>query len=59
MALEMRAQCERCATALPADSDAAWICSYECTFCADCTRAMAGTCPNCSGELRPRPRRAG
>jgi hypothetical protein len=57
MALEMRPQCERCAAPLPAGSEAARICSYECTFCADCSAAMHGRCPNCSGELVARPRR--
>ncbi|MEU8926763.1 DUF1272 domain-containing protein [Kitasatospora sp. NPDC048545] len=56
MALEMRESCERCAVSLTGDG-AASICSYECTFCPDCTRAMAGACPNCGGELVDRPRR--
>lgn len=57
MALEMRPHCERCAATLPQDSDAARICSYECTFCAECSAAMQKRCPNCGGELVPRPRR--
>jgi uncharacterized protein len=57
MALEMRPECERCRAALPADSGDARICSFECTFCAACTDAVAGRCPNCGGELLPRPRR--
>lgn len=57
MPLEMRATCEKCQTALPADSDQARICSYECTFCCACTSGMHGKCPNCGGELLPRPRR--
>jgi hypothetical protein len=57
MALEMRAECEKCGAALPADS-AARICSFECTFCPSCADAMDGICPNCAGELVPRPRRA-
>ncbi|MGW2872996.1 MULTISPECIES: DUF1272 domain-containing protein [unclassified Kitasatospora] len=56
MALEMRESCERCAVSLTADGGAS-ICSYECTFCSDCTEAMAGGCPNCGGELVTRPRR--
>ena len=56
MALEMRGVCERCGTALEPDGPAA-ICSYECTFCADCAAAMAHVCPNCGGELVARPRR--
>jgi uncharacterized protein len=57
MALALKPACEKCAAALPADSADARICSYECTFCAKCTEAMNGTCPNCGGELVPRPRR--
>ena len=55
MALEMRTQCERCDTALSAESTDAMICSYECTFCQDCGDAMAAICPNCQGQLLPRP----
>jgi hypothetical protein len=57
MALELRAACERCAAALPADAHDAFICTYECTFCAACTAALARVCPNCGGELVRRPRR--
>jgi hypothetical protein len=57
MALEMRTECERCNTALAGDGDAV-ICSYECTFCRACARAMEFVCPNCGGELVARPKRA-
>ncbi len=57
MALEMRERCERCETAL-GDRGEAYICSYECTFCAPCEGALSATCPNCGGELVRRPRRA-
>ena len=56
MALEMREQCEWCGIRLPPDGDA-YICSYECTFCALCAEELAHACPNCSGELVRRPRR--
>jgi hypothetical protein len=56
MALEMRTECERCGRRLEQDGPAR-ICSYECTFCAECADAMDGVCPNCGGELVPRPRR--
>ena len=56
MALELRASCERCAAALSHGAEA-FICSYECTFCPDCTSAMDAICPNCAGELVRRPRR--
>ncbi|HEY9548859.1 MAG TPA: DUF1272 domain-containing protein [Kiloniellaceae bacterium] len=52
----MKPHCERCERGLAADGEA-MICSYECTFCAACTEAMAGRCPNCGGELVARPRR--
>lgn len=56
--LAMRPGCECCDRDLPADAAGAYICSYECTFCADCASGtLAGACPNCGGELLPRPRR--
>jgi uncharacterized protein len=56
--LEMRAACERCEVALAEDAADARICSFECTFCAACADGeLAGTCPNCGGELVTRPRR--
>ncbi len=56
MALEMRDRCEKCEDALAHDS-AAYICSYECTFCPPCAQEMDTVCPNCGGELVRRPRR--
>jgi len=57
--LELRPSCECCDVDLPADSPLARICSFECTFCATCAeRLLHGRCPNCGGELLPRPRRA-
>lgn len=56
MALEMRHECEKCHQALAANGPA-MICSFECTFCDQCSNAMGGICPNCSGELVQRPRR--
>lgn len=58
MALEMKSGCEKCGLALGA-TDEAYICSYECTFCAKCTAEMRHVCPNCSGELLRRPGRKG
>ena len=58
--LQMRPGCERCDRDLPAAADDAWICSFECTFCTDCvTGPLTHRCPNCGGELRPRPPRRG
>ena len=57
--LLLRPNCECCNADLAGDSDAAFICSYECTFCANCaTETLKGRCPNCAGELVRRPRRA-
>lgn len=56
--LEMRPNCENCDRDLPADSLHARICSFECTFCADCAEGpLRGVCPNCTGELLARPTR--
>ena len=60
MALELRPDCERCGRELAPDAAGAMICSFECTFCADCAGGpLAGRCPNCGGELQPRPTRVG
>lgn len=57
--LALRPGCECCDKDLAGDSDQARICSFECTFCADCADTLLRrTCPNCGGELLPRPRRA-
>jgi hypothetical protein len=54
--LQLRPSCECCDTDLPPDSLQARICSFECTFCADCAdRKLAKICPNCGGELVRRP----
>jgi len=58
MALEMRPDCERCGTDLPAEAPGAFICSFECTFCATCADDVDDMCPNCGGELVDRPTRA-
>ncbi len=56
--LELRPTCEHCNTALPPASLQARICSFECTFCAECADALDERCPNCGGELLDRPTRA-
>lgn len=57
--LQLRPNCECCNVDLPGDSGAAFICSFECTFCATCTSGtLRGRCPNCGGELVRRPARA-
>lgn len=56
--LELRPGCECCDRDLPPESADARICSYECTFCVTCAETVLhGRCPNCGGELVPRPRR--
>jgi hypothetical protein len=56
--LQMRPNCECCDADLPADTGGAHICSFECTFCARCAgEVLHGRCPNCGGELAPRPTR--
>lgn len=55
-ALALRPTCEHCNTALPPDSPFARICSFECTFCANCVDNVLGNvCPNCGGGFEPRP----
>ncbi|MCA0979264.1 DUF1272 domain-containing protein [Qipengyuania flava] len=56
--LEMRANCERCGTNTPAEAPGAFICSLECTYCADCADSLDDLCPNCGGELMDRPTRS-
>lgn len=56
LGLAMKGSCERCRRVLQVD-DEAYICSYECTFCGDCTAALGHICPNCGGEQVARPRR--
>jgi uncharacterized protein len=54
--LELRPTCENCTTPLPPHSTEARICSFECTFCADCADGVLGdVCPNCGGGFTPRP----
>lgn len=54
--LELRPSCECCDVNLPADSADAMICTFECTFCADCVETrLKGVCPNCGGNFSPRP----
>jgi hypothetical protein len=51
-ALEIRPNCELCDRDLPPQSYDARICTYECTWCADCAdRVLMNVCPNCGGEL--------
>jgi hypothetical protein len=57
--LQMRPNCECCDVDLAPDGEGAMICSFECTFCADCAETrLGGRCPNCGGMLVARPPRA-
>lgn len=54
--LELRPSCEHCTKALPPDAVDARICSFECTFCANCVdEVLQGVCPNCGGGFTQRP----
>jgi len=57
--LEMRPGCECCDRDLSPSDDVAFICSFECTWCADCVDTFADRrCPNCGGDLTVRPTRS-
>lgn len=47
--LALRPSCECCDKDLAPDAPDAMICTFECTFCADCVanRLPGGRCPNC------------
>ncbi len=54
--LDLRPNCECCDRDLAPDSPDARICTFECTFCADCAdKTFQGVCPNCGGDLVRRP----
>jgi hypothetical protein len=54
--LELRPNCECCDRDLPPESAEARMCTFECTFCADCADSvLKGACPNCGGNLVTRP----
>lgn len=54
--LELRPNCELCDCDLAPNAGNARICTYECTFCADCVeRVLHDVCPNCGGGFAPRP----
>ncbi len=54
--LELRPSCEHCNKSLAPEAPDARICSFECTFCADCADGVLGdVCPNCGGAFEKRP----
>jgi len=56
--LEIRQCCENCGKSLQNDSNEAMICTFECTFCAQCVKnILENVCPNCGGGFEKRPTR--
>jgi hypothetical protein len=54
--LQLRPNCEYCDKDLPPNATDARICTFECTFCADCVESVLfNVCPNCGGGFVPRP----
>ena len=54
--LELLPNCELCDCDLPADSDSAFICTYECTYCKSCAHdVLHNVCPKCGGNFCARP----
>lgn len=54
--LVLRPNCECCDRGLPPESLDARICTFECTFCAECAETrLGGSCPNCGGNFSVRP----
>jgi uncharacterized protein len=54
--LELRPTCENCNKPLPPESTEAMICTFECTFCAQCVESvLRNVCSNCGGGFVARP----
>lgn len=54
--MKLKPNCECCDRDLPPESPDARICTFECTFCADCANTvLRDVCPNCKGNLVLRP----
>lgn len=54
--MELRPNCELCDKDLSPDDLDARICTYECTFCAECVEVhLQNVCPNCGGGFEKRP----
>jgi hypothetical protein len=54
--MKLKPNCECCDKDLPPEATDANICTFECTFCSECsTSRFNGICPNCNGELVRRP----
>ena len=57
MPLEMKRNCECCGKRLFKNSEEVYICSFESTYCKECTEAKNFVCTACSGKLEKRPKR--
>lgn len=56
--LEIRLNCENCDKGRPNESSEAMICTFECTYCAECVEnILHNVCPNCGGGFEKRPTR--
>ena len=54
--LALKPNCECCDKDLPPESSDAVICSFECTFCRNCSEnKLNNQCPNCGGNFVSRP----
>ena len=54
--LMLKPNCECCDKDLPPSASDARMCTFECTFCAECAEQHFGiVCPNCKGNLVERP----
>ena len=54
--LALKPNCECCDKDLPPAAKDARMCTFECTFCAECAEVrFANICPNCGGNLVQRP----
>ena len=54
--LKLKPNCECCDKDLAPDAADAMMCTFECTFCADCVEhELHDVCPNCGGGFEPRP----
>jgi hypothetical protein len=54
--MKLKPNCECCDRDLPPESPEAHICTFECTFCAECAATVfGGLCPNCKGNFVSRP----
>ncbi len=58
--LELRPNCECCDKDLPPESREAMICTFECTFCADCVEGvLEGRVPELRRRIHPPSRASG